>query len=233
MQLILFHHAGGDKYAFQHFVQKMNNEYDIINYELPGRNYRLKESLLSDIEQMTDDAYKIIFPYLKQDYIFIGISMGALLAFLVASKIYQSNGNLPKHIFLSSRKSIEKYADMLQFGYASDELFWNYIKSFGANIDGLLKHQELKDFYEPILRADFKALEYFNTHFQDYLNVRLPIDASSLIGNADPHIDEADAKSWEKYFTKRFETKVFDGGHFFLYNNDDAIEYIRQTVNAY
>ncbi|HMU98341.1 MAG TPA: thioesterase domain-containing protein, partial [Chitinophagales bacterium] len=83
MQLILFHHAGGDKYAFQYLSQKLNQDFEIIYYELPGRNYRLNESLLFDIHQIVDDAYNTILPYTQNDFVFIGMSMGALISFLV------------------------------------------------------------------------------------------------------------------------------------------------------
>ncbi|HMV02139.1 MAG TPA: thioesterase domain-containing protein [Chitinophagales bacterium] len=230
MQLILFHHAGGDKYAFQYLSQKLNQDFEIIYYELPGRNYRLNESLLFDIHQIVDDAYNTILPYTQNDFVFIGMSMGALISFLVAEKLHQQNKNLPKHIILSSRKSIEQYSATQLVANADDETFWNYVKSFGANIDGLLQHQELKNFYEPILRADFKALEYFNHHYQNQLSTQLPISVSSLIGKDDIHIDIEGANSWNKFFTKNFDAKAFDGGHFFLYNNDEAIEYIRNKV---
>lgn len=230
MQLILFHHAGGDKYAFQYLSQKLNQDFEIIYYELPGRNYRLNESLLFDIHQIVDDAYNTILPYTQNDFVFIGMSMGALISFLVSEKLHQKNKNLPKHIVLSSRKSIEQYTTIHQVANADDDTFWNYVKSFGANIDGILQHHELKNFYEPILRADFKALEYFNHHYHNHLSTQLPISVSSLFGKDDIHIDIEGANSWNKYFTKEFEVKVFEGGHFFLYNNNEAIEYIRNKA---
>ena len=63
MQLILFHHAGGDKYAFQYLSQKLNQDFEIIHYELPGRNYRLNEPLLFDIYQVWVDFSILIVKY--------------------------------------------------------------------------------------------------------------------------------------------------------------------------
>jgi surfactin synthase thioesterase subunit len=226
MQLVLFHHAGGDKYAYQYFMQKINPNFEVLNTEFSGRNYRLKEPLYVNIKLIADDIYRQISPFLQNNYIFVGMSMGALVAFLVANKLHENRRTLPKHIFLASRKSIEQYKNTPLVADADDTVFWNYVKSFGANIDGILQHQELKEFYEPILRADFKALEDFNRRHDEFLNIKLPINATALIGKNDPHINEAGAQTWQKYFSPPFTVKSFDGGHFFLYNNDEAIEYV-------
>lgn len=233
MQIVFFHHAGGDNYAFQNFIQKLNQDFKIIRYELPGRNYRLKESLLTDFEKIIDDAYNVISPQLEDNFIFVGMSMGALVAFLLTEQLNLKQHKLPKHLFLASRKSIEQYKHTPRVADTDDEQFWNYVKSFGANIEGILKHQELKEFYEPILRADFTALESFNQNHSDYLNIQLPINVSSIIGENDSHIDEMGAQSWQKYISGSFETKIFKGGHFFLYDNDEAIAYIQNKISEY
>lgn len=232
MTIFLFHHAGGDKYAFQNIEKQLQNKYQVIVYELPGRNYRLHEQLENNIEIIIKDTYNTLKEHLENnnEFVFIGLSMGALLAFLLAQKLQKDKKQVPKHIFLASRKSIEQYEYNEPVSQKSSEEFWEAVKYFGANIDALLQHQELKDFYEPIIRNDFLTLEKFNKNYHPYSLPKLEIPISVLYGKEDKSIDEKGAYSWQAYCNKNIDVKTFDGGHFFLYDNTDAWLYIENNM---
>lgn len=234
MKLIFFHHAGGDKYAFQLFEKQIQNRYQTFAYELPGRNYRLNEPLLNDMEKIIEDTYNThkINIGTESDFVFIGLSMGALLAFLLTQKLQKENSILPKYIFLASRKSIEQYEHNPIVTNKNSEDFWESVKYFGANIDALLQHQELKEFYEPIVRNDFYCLEQFNRNYHAYQTPKIEVPVSVLYGNEDKSIDNIGANSWQKYCKNNIEVKEFDGGHFFLYNSQDAWQYIEEKIKS-
>jgi surfactin synthase thioesterase subunit len=234
MNIILFHHAGGDKYAWQYIEKQWFKKYNVISYELPGRNYRLQENLTFDIQEIINDAYNTLKIHLKDgSFVFIGMSMGALISFLLTQKLQKENKKLPKHIFLASRKSIEQYEKNELVADATSEKFWEAVKYFGANIDALIEHQELKDFYEPIIRNDFLCLELFNRNYKAYTTPKLDVPISVLYGKEDKSIDEVGAFSWQEYCNIPIQIKAFEGGHFFLYNNLDAIEYIENMISNY
>ncbi|QQR97048.1 MAG: thioesterase [Sphingobacteriales bacterium] len=218
MTIFLFHHAGGDKYAFQSIEKQLQNRYQVIVYELPGRNYRLHEPLENNIAVIIEDTYNTLKEHLENnhEFVFIGLSMGALIAFLLAQKLQKEGKPVPKHIFLASRKSIEQYEYNEPVSQKSSAEFWDAVKYFGANIDGLLQHQELKDYYEPIIRNDFHCLEKFNRNYHSYTLPKLDIPISVLYGMEDKSIDEKGAYSWQQYCNKTIDVKSFNGGHFFL-----------------
>lgn len=234
MVVFFFHHAGGDKYAFQWLEKQLQSKRKIVSYELPGRNYRLQEQLLNDMGKVIEDTYNTLLFNIEnsENFVFVGLSMGALIAFLLTQKLQIEKKKLPKHLFLASRKSIEQYKNNATVAKQPSQEFWKAVKGFGANIDALLQHEELKTFYEPIVRNDFWCLEKFNVDYYAYTLPKIVVPTSIMYGKDDRSIDATGANSWQLYCTEKIEVKAFEGGHFFLYNSIEALLYIERKLNA-
>ena len=93
----------------------------------------------------------------------------------------------------------------------------------------LLAHKELREFYEPILRADFEVLEKYNAIQHEHQ--KLDIKTHVIFGNEDANnITLETAKDWSACFSKDIVYKEFIGGHFFVYENEDVVAYIKSVV---
>jgi surfactin synthase thioesterase subunit len=223
MIFFLLHHAGGDKYAYNNFKSALEIHHQCIAIELPGRGDRFSETLLQDIHAASQDIFIQINKAIVGEYCIVGISMGALLTFLVTHQLVENKMQLPKHIFLASRKSIHAYKEHKPIAKLPSKDFWDGVVKYGGVSENLLQHKELLELYEPILRADFEALECFNPK-ERY--IQLPISASIMIGNKDK-ITLNELTEWSAYFSQEVEVKTFEGGHFFLYENvAESIGYI-------
>ena len=212
MKVIFIHHAGGDKYAWRKYQETLSAKIEKVCMELPGRGDRFSEPLLTDLNAMAEDLYSQILPHLTDNYVLVGKSMGALLAFLLVQKINTEGKKLPLHLFLSSRKAPGAYRSHKKIASEPSSLFWEGVKSYGGCPDFLLQHQELMDLYEPILRADFQALENFQFHPMP----SLPVSATVIVGKKDIiRLDEV--KSWKDFFSSEVDFQELEGGHFVMY----------------
>lgn len=229
MKAILLHHAGGDKYAFRNVRDRLLPEITSIACELPGRSDRISEPFIKNMSEAANDIYEQLQNELSGQYCIIGNSMGAVIGFLLAHRLQQENKPLPEHLFLASRLSPDAYRNEPDFTSVSSDDFWKIVQRYDGVPEQLLAHKELKEFYEPILRADFEMLYHFNQTFSDVKPINIP--ATILCGNNDTrNITPEKAEGWRKYFSADFEIKSFEGGHFFLYENDEAVKYIKSKM---
>jgi surfactin synthase thioesterase subunit len=230
MKAILLHHAGGDKYAYKNMQQWLLPEIPSIAFEIPGRSDRFSEPLLNDIHDITDDIFHQIKNEINEDYFFIGVSMGALLAYLLSHRIAQNNLPLPKYLFLASRLSPDAYKESsTKIPQLSSDEFWNVVIQYNGVPDALIQHHELRELYEPILRADFEALEKYNISHQN--KIALPISSTILFGKDDTrNITHQTAQGWSNHFNAETSFAEFDGGHFFVYENVEVAKHIKSVV---
>ncbi|HQV78270.1 MAG TPA: alpha/beta fold hydrolase [Chitinophagales bacterium] len=229
MKALLLHHAGGDKYAYRKMQQHLLPEIESIAVELPGRSDRITEKLVTSIEAAVEDIYLQILPHLNESYFLIGNSMGALIAFLLAHKLKQENKPLPKHLFLASRLSPDAYKNEPSITGISSDDFWKVVQQYDGVPQALLAHKELKEFYEPILRSDFELLQQYNQQFQAIEKISIP--TSILLGDKDTrNVSIEKMQGWQTFFENKIEIKAFDGGHFFLYENEEVPKYIKSKV---
>ena len=152
-----------------------------------------------------------------------------MAAFELCHLLQKENLPLPTHLFLAARLSPNSYKnEKTIIGISSDE-FWNVVQKYNGVPAQLLAHKELKEFYEPILRADFEVLEKYNAIQHEHQ--KLDIKTHVIFGNEDTNnITLETAKDWSAYFSKVVVYKEFNGGHFFVYENEDVVAYIKSVV---
>ncbi len=229
MKAILLHHAGGDKYAYRNIQQLLLPEIESIAFELPGRSDRFTEKFVPDLQAAVEDVYHQLIKQLPEKYFIIGNSMGSIIGFLLTHKLQQENKTLPAHLFLASRLSPDAYKQEPNIIGITSADFWQVVQQYDGVPAQLLAYDELKEFYEPILRADFELLQHFNESFESIDMLDIPV--TILFGEKDTqNVSFEKMKGWKKFFTADLEIKSFEGGHFFMYDNEDVIEFIKSKI---
>lgn len=225
MKAILLHHAGGDRYAFKRVEEKLSAHFATKSIELPGRGDRFDEKRLTNFEFALHDMLTHVEPEINEPYFFVGVSMGVVFAYELTHLLQAEGHPLPRALFLASRRSEEDYSDLQRFALSEKEVFWEHIMTYDDKSKQLLHHPEILEVVEPVLRADFEILEdYHDTYLPKQ---KLDIPAYILYGKEDLEKNNAHTSAnWQKHFTSFFEVKIFDGGHFFLYENEDVASYI-------
>ncbi len=229
MKIIFIPFAGGTKYSYDFLKKYLNSSFYFEVLELPGHGSRMNEPLLYNLKDIVADLYINNIDLFCDDYIIFGHSMGAVLTFLLAEKIFFSRCENPKHLILSSHGCIDILNDR---GVRRDKFdhdsFKELVQVFGGIPDEILNHEEAYGIFEKILRADFKALDTYKRG--NHLILNIPITAIC----ADNDICTVDElKKWEKYTDKNFEIHTFKGGHFYIFDYPDKIaEIIIKSIHS-
>ncbi len=214
MKLITIPYAGGNRFSLKNFLPHLTNNFQCVNLELPGHGKRIAQDLLYTIPEIIDDLYKQILPHLNEDYFLYGHSMGGVLGNSLIHYLEEKSKRKPLFFLItgSAAPQFRKY-DVL-FSELSDEGLIAELDSWGGFEEGVLKNKELMDFFLPIIRADLIALEQFD--YRPMNKHEVPI---TLVTGSTEKINEEQINGWEIETTARFESYVYEGDHFFIFNH--------------
>lgn len=213
MKIISFPFAGGNKYSFREIAQNIS-EFTIIEYA--GRGFRINENLIIDIELLIEDLFLKVKNEITatDDYIIYGHSMGALVGYLICQKIEDLGLKKPQKLVVSGKKSPSIKRET-KLSHLHEKEFWQEVIKLGGIPDELINHLELIDFYIPILKADFTAIE--NYHYVKKEKLTVPIDV--FYGSEEA--TEEEMIGWQEETTANVTITQMEGNHFFIFNHVD------------
>lgn len=212
--------AGGNKYSYREYVEKASSILNVIPLEYPGRGARISEPLVGEIDVLVNDVYMQVSNKVDQmDYAIYGHSMGGLVAYLLTRKLIENNCKAPLHLFITGTTGpaavsrTEKKKHLLP-----PKEFIQAIRDFGGMPEEILQNEEWLYYFEPILRADFKASE--NYIYGNYTPLKLPM---TVITGSEEDLDQADIEIWQKETTSVIDFRQMPGNHFFIFKYSQAI----------
>lgn len=209
-QLFLLHFAGGNCYSFQ-FITPLLKEFEVISLELPGRGKRMGEPLLKDFDDAARDMYaqlsaKITAP----TFLIYGHSMGAYLTLRVCNMLEQ-NGRFPAAIIVSGNAGPGVPDKENKRRYLMETAdFKEELRIIGGVPPEFLENDELFEFFEPILRADFEIAE--NNRMDNEPAANAPLYA--LMGSEEEDVNEI--SNWSRFTKSDFRYEILQGDHFFI-----------------
>lgn len=209
MKLLCFPHAGGNSASYR----GLGDAIDFIriqSFDLPGRGRRIREKPLDDMASLVDDLFDQIRASLNEPYAFFGHSMGASLAYLLARKVAAANLPLPSYLFVSGRCAPSEHKEERRHLLPKAE-FLAMLRELGGCPSELLADGELQDLFEPILRADFRAISTFRYPGAHKLDVPILV----MIGDQD-NVSLGAARKWQLETSRTIRIKRFAGNHFFI-----------------
>ena len=213
--LFLLHYAGGNYYSFR-FMEPYLHDFECIPLELPGRGRRIYESCLNNFnDAAVEIADQIVNNLVSPDFYIYGHSMGAIMALRVAA-ILEKKNLIPSYLIVSGNagpgiKEIEKKHLL------GKEEFKQELVKLGGMPAEFYSNEELFDFFEPIIRADFELLETIN--YVEFTPVKASIYA--LMGNTEE--DSESIENWKRFTLSDFNGEILEGHHFFIYKYAEKI----------
>jgi surfactin synthase thioesterase subunit len=201
------------------------SDYEVIALELPGRGKRINEPLLDDFDEAAQDLYNQVMARLtRPEFLIYGHSMGASLTLRVANMLEKA-GRYPACIIVSGHAGPGIQAEDKKIRHLLNrEEFIDELKKLGGLPPELLENEELFNFFEPVLRADFKIVEL--NELENEPPVQAPIYA--IMGNEEENVTEID--NWARFTTGYFQSAILEGNHFFIYPHSKRVAGI---INAF
>lgn len=228
-KLFCIPHAGGSATYYSRFKDFFSEGIDVRPLELAGRGRRCRDPLSTSMDTISGDLFSQIEPVARScPYALFGHSMGALLALLCALRAREKSMPLPEALFVSSCATPDNFLAKSPAPVSSlpPDKLWRHIRDLGGLPSAVDMPKELCRYLEPILYADFTALDTWQPADID----PLPVPITVFLGSEDL-LRESKACEWNTLTTREFSIHSFPGNHFYLQDNWDALAtLIAQTL---
>lgn len=219
--------GGGSRYSYRPLEHLVSGNFEWETLELPGRGARMTEPLLMDIHAMADDLFRQIWRRLHHaDYLLYGHSMGTLLAYELTKRLLGTGLPKPVCLFLTGRGAPGATNERKIADY-EPAAFWHEVELLGGLPPEILADIGMREFFEPILRADFKAIEEYA-----YQAPAQPLPVPIFIRYGEEEdIPSSDINEWQKETAFALNAHAQPGNHFFIYEHPENL--IMQIKKAY
>jgi pyochelin biosynthetic protein PchC len=219
-QLVCFPHAGGSATFYFPVSRSMSPAVDVLAIQYPGRQDRRTEKCIDDIGELADRVVTELWQWADRPLALFGHSMGASLAFEVASRL-EAGGVAPLGLFASGRHAPSLRRDDAVH-LRSDDAVLADLTALNGTESQLLGEPEMRKMILAAVRSDYKAAETYRC--RPGLTLDCPI--VSMVGDNDPKATIEEARAWSGHTTGRFDLVVFSGGHFYLNSHAPAVLHI-------
>lgn len=217
--------AGGGASAYNQWVKKAQDMFNVCPIQLPGREDRIMEKPYETMNVMLDDLEQAIINVLKGPYALWGHSMGGKIGYELEKRM-EKRGYTAK-CFLVSGSRVPYIQETNPISHLSNSDFKEKLARFEGTPKEILDNQELLDFFLPMLRADFSIDE---TYYSS-LVIQLQCPIIAFCGEDDREVSVEEMKAWEEYTENSFDYCVFPGGHFFIREREeDVIQTIAERL---
>lgn len=222
MKLITIPYAGGNKFSLAGLNPFLKDDVEIINVELSGRGARMSEARHTSIPEMVDDLFKTYKHHFSGKYALYGHSLGGTLGHLLIRRLTDEGYPLPLYFFVTGNgaprsKETNKLTKTPRH-LMTDAEFKAELRNMGGCPKEVLNNEQLMDFFTPILKDDFKAIESY-TYTRDVpYNVPLLV----IVGTEESYTDE-DIALWGEETCADFHWFRLPGNHFFILNHFEKI----------
>ncbi|MDP2320777.1 MAG: alpha/beta fold hydrolase [Acidobacteriota bacterium] len=218
MHLFCIPYAGGNAWSYRALERFVSPEIALDGLELPGRGRRGVEPLRASLDELADDVFRqVAARAVTGRYAIYGHSMGALLAYLAAHRIRRAGLPPPEALFLSGSSAPASLPARRRHLLPPPE-FVAMLRELGGCPPQVLEDAELIEFFEPILRADFKAVETWQRPEAPPLDLPFVV----MVGDGD-EAGAAEAAGWAAETTAPCRVLEFSGDHFFILRHWEAI----------
>lgn len=224
--IVCFPHAGGSANFFLRFSKAFTEDTGIVAVQYPGRQDRLHEPAIPDIQVLADQIYDVLKSATHGPVVLVGHSMGATVGFEVARRMEADQPGLVRALVVSSQQA----PSLRHIGSGhrdNDDQLLQRIRTLHADAAPPLTDPRVTGSALSTIRGDLRAIE----NYRYVAGEPLSCDITAIVGDADPLTRPDAALGWREHTTGRFELHVFAGGHFQVLDHRDAwADLVRRAV---
>jgi surfactin synthase thioesterase subunit len=216
LKLFCFPHAGGGASSFVRWIDRLPPSVQLCPLQLPGRESRFGEPAPETIEALVG-AITAGVPFGDEPFVFLGHSMGALLAFEVTRRLRRLGRTGPRLLIASGSRPPQRGYEDLRLHRVQGEDLMDELRRYGT-LEEVLAHRELVELIAPVIQADARMLSAYR-HVQEP-PLQIPIIAYG--GLDDPTLSPEEMEGWRHQTSADFIRRAFPGGHHFLNPGEPA-----------
>ena len=178
---------------------------------LPGREGRFREPPAPDLGALADRLAEDLAPRLPPRYALFGYSMGGALAALLAERLSRRGLPGPEALFVLGAHAPSRLGEGVARLHAlSSEAFWAEVARLGGTPREILESPEMRELFEPALRADFRLCAEFRA---PPAAPRLACPVHVFVGEDDPLVGPDCLADWQACAQGPVHLHPIGGGH--------------------
>lgn len=213
--LICFPFAGGYSTSYRPLFQAYESNWGILSIDPPGHGTNRSPLMNNIIKQVELYEDLLLEQFSNQPFALFGHSMGGIIVYELTQRL-EKRGISPEVIFISGL--MPPHYKKRKVSHLDDDDLLEFIVSLGGISQEILQEKELLEYYLPVFRNDFFAVE---NHLYDCSRI-IETTVHIFSGKEDPFATPEIMGEWKKYF-KNSTFYDFDGGHMFPLTNTTEV----------
>ncbi len=199
----------------------------LVPVELPGRGERYVHAHATDLDTLAAQLCVRHDVDLQGRFVLFGHSMGALLAYRMASWLHGQGRRLPE-LLIASASPAPALRDPARFdGLDHDDALIADMRKQGGTPEAVFADAELLRLAVDTLAADYRLCQTHRYTAQP----RLPVPIAVFAGREDD-IAPAQVSGWGVETSRGCTETWFDGGHFFIRHQEPIVLAVLRDVLA-
>lgn len=219
LRLLCFAYAGGSAAIFREWVGALAPRVEVVPVELPGHGSRRNEEPFTAVGPLVDALVPTLLPQLHKPFAIFGHSMGALIGYELARRLYARAGLQPRKLLVSGHEAPGFRTTAKRVHQLRDTEFIEELRRLNGTPPEILADTGLMELALPLLRADF-CLEETYQH-RSFPLLSCPVTAYG--GTSDPEVSSAALSEWRSITKGAFSSHTFVGDHFFIHSAQPAL----------
>lgn len=226
LRLFCFPFAGSSASVFRSWIDNLPEEVEVLAIQLPGRENRLGERCMRDMDEIVENLEFEIDSCLDQPFVFFGHSLGSLIAYELLRRVEAGARHRAELFFASGGPAPHtRVARAEPLRLTQDQILQDLQKISQAHSE-LLENREALALMLPMLQADFEI--YTNYRYRETAPLQSPIVV--IRGETDAYITHQSQMEWKCHTDSQFSFNTIPGPHLFMLDSRGALIAL---VNAY
>ena len=218
-RIYCFSYAGGNASNYSPWQAMLGPDIEVCAVQLPGRGNRFFETHYDSLSKLIEDLAYVISQDDVLPFAFFGHSLGGLIAFELARYLERKKLPPPRHLFVSGSNAPQYRSPPENFHLLPDDALIQTLRNLEGTPSEILDNESLMELVLPTIRADFALAERYHYYHGNPLSVPITV----LVGKLDSHTSNDQVDGWQKETSKRVFVRWFEGGHFFINEEKQAV----------